>query len=116
MQEFDLKKWLYVYLVVSRYAQPTTELQYKLFFELFVLHFEDRSEDARKQYKEEFDEGLQQSIVAFQNALPKYITENIEDWTGFAVGRIDKETWEKIKDFYEDTYNEKFEIKRAGTH
>ena len=103
-----------MYLVISRHSQPTTELQYKLFFELFVLRFEDRSEEARVRYQKEFDEMLERVVGFLQDYLPKDILQDIDDWTGFSVGKIDKKTWEKIKDFYEDTYNEKFDVKRAG--
>ncbi len=116
MQGFDFKKWLYIYLVISRFALPETDLQYQLFFRLFTMPFEDQSVKARKKYKKEFDDGLEESIAQFKYFLPKSITEKVEDWKGFAVGRIDADVWELIKNFYEETYGEKFDMKKAGMY
>lgn len=113
MQEHEFKKWLFSYLIISRKSMPTTELQYKLFFETFVLLSGVTSEEEREVYKEEFDEGIERMTASFQRYLPKSITDEIVDWQGFGVGKIDKAMWLKMKDFYEETFQEKFDISKT---
>lgn len=114
MQEYEFKKWLFSYLIISRNSMPATDLQYKLFFEIFILLLGGASDEEREIYKGEFDEGLERMTAAFQRYLPKSIQDEIVDWKGFSVGKIHKEMWGKLKDFYEETFQEKFDISKTG--
>ena len=104
-----------MYLVMYRHHQPTVELQYKLFLECFILYCKEKSNETREWCQEAFDEGLEESCKMFQRYLPQEIKDEVEDWKAFSVGYISQNMWQKLKDFYEETYNEKFKIKRAGT-
>ena len=116
MNEREMKDWLFIYLTISKNTQPTAELQYKLFFELYAILNGAKSTEERCDCQKEFDEKLKNMAAKFKEILPRDICERILDWDAFAVGYITEETWEKIKDYYEDKYNEKYDMERAGTH
>ena len=105
-----------IYLVMNKNRQPTFELQYKLFSEVFLLYCKEKSSFVPcEEYQALFEDALEWYAQMFQRNLPQNIKDEIDDWKAFSVGYISKELWEKLKDFYEATYNEKFDIKKAGT-
>ena len=115
MQDKDFKKWLLIYLVMHRKKQPTMELQYKLSLEIFLLYCKEKSSGTREENQAFFEEALEAHAQMFQRNLPQNIKDEIDDWKTFAIGYISNELWEKLKDYYEKTYNEKFDVKKVGT-
>ena len=116
MNEQEMKDWLFIYLSISKNTQSTAELQYQLFFELYAILNGAQSKEERCDFQKEFDEKLNNMAEEFKKILPRDICERILDWKAFAVGYITKETWKIMKDYYEEKYNEKYDIERAGMH